>query len=298
MASSSRYQDSFCVCSFFLHSNIDCDAMMAYSWLCHKNRPQWDSGNKVARWKSECILEAIQNACACVASCRPYVTDPSQRGCWGKRRCPPGPFKVISAQRGGWRKMEGEYLGISLYQLSKWCSFLFVSVCYSPPIFSLPPSPCLLSWQSVCMCVCGSRESAPGSWCDEVMRRDVVIQQFQPKGHICSLSFALYISLHLSRWLFMLCVSLSLCLSIEYVLCSLCPSTSEHIYHLYCISTHQRRLFWTVGFCYDSWRGGVVGLTAGWRTVRRRPGVDGECHPIALQLKAQALTGWYLRAYW
>lgn len=56
--------------------------------------------------------------------------------------------------------------------------------------------------------------SAPGSWCDEVMRGDVVIQQFLPKGHICSLSFGLYISLHLSR-----------CLS----LLSLCPSLSVYL---------------------------------------------------------------------
>lgn len=39
---------------------------------------------------------------------------------------------------------------------------------------------------------------APGSRCDKVMRGDVVIQQFQPKGHICSPSFALCICLCLS----------------------------------------------------------------------------------------------------
>lgn len=32
-------------------------------------------------------------------------------------------------------------------------------------------------------------EKAPGSLCVTVMRGDVVIQQFLPKGHICSLSF-------------------------------------------------------------------------------------------------------------
>lgn len=57
--------------------------------------------------------------------------------------------------------------------------------------------------------VFGSRESAPGSRCDKVMRRDVVIQQFQPKGHICSPSFALCICLCLSLPLLPLPFSIS-----------------------------------------------------------------------------------------
>lgn len=42
-------------------------------------------------------------------------------------------------------------------------------------------------------------ENAPGSLCDTVMRGDGVIQQFLPKGHICSLSFC---SPYLSESLF------------------------------------------------------------------------------------------------
>lgn len=80
--------------------------------------------------------------------------------------------------------------------MSVWCSFLFVlplSMCFFlVSVLSLP-----LFYHDG-LSVCGSRESAPGSWCDEVMRRDVVIQQFQPKGHICSLSFAVSISVCIS----------------------------------------------------------------------------------------------------
>lgn len=50
-----------------------------------------------------------------------------------------------------------------------------------------------------CLRMAQRRENAPGSLCDTVMRGDVVIQQFLPKGHICSLSFC---SPYLSESLF------------------------------------------------------------------------------------------------
>lgn len=65
-----------------------------------------------------------------------------------------------------------------------------------------------------------------------------MIQRFQPKGHICSLSFALYICLH--RCLSLLSVSLSLYLSTEDALFSFCQHTSERIYHLFGINTCRK----------------------------------------------------------
>lgn len=105
--------------------------------------------------------------------------------------------------------------------------------------------------------VFGFRECASGSCCDEIMRRDVVIQQFRPKGHICSLSFPLYICRRVSLPLSTLTFYNTLCI---FWVCTLqfLPS----IYHLYCISAHQRRLFWHVAFLIWLMVEGFVGLTA------------------------------------
>lgn len=122
--------------------------------------------------------------------------------------------------------------------------YLTFSLCIFLSFFSLP----LFYHDSPS--VCGTTESALGSWCDEVMRRDVVIQQFQPKGHICSLSFAHSISVRIfSPSLFCSsCRYLSI-FSVEYVLCTFCLSTSE------CITAQVSNRgddFGLVIFWYDS----------------------------------------------
>lgn len=94
----------------------------------------------------------------------------------------------------------GRIFGDLPFITSSGCLRSFLFVCSSFVGFSSVSSLfavvlCLLSQQALCVC---SRESAPGSRCDKVMRGDVVIQQFQPKGHICSPSFALCICLCLS----------------------------------------------------------------------------------------------------
>lgn len=129
-------------------------------------------------------------------------------------------FKVILVQIEGFR----ETRGISLYLFlltSMWCSRLPVSpspMCFSPSLSSRCLS--LAFNMTVALCVCVPGERAPGSGSDEVMRGDAVTQHFQPKGHICSLSFALYVCISCALPVFM---------SIEYLLRSYstvfkCPS--------------------------------------------------------------------------
>ncbi len=152
-----------------------------------------------------------------------------------------------------------------------------------PPSFSsisflFAASLCLLSWRSLCVWLQRKRSGFMVWWSNEKRRGDSAVSTQRP--HLLSFLCSLY----LSTSLFLL--PLSLCLFI-YWGCSLCLSTSECIYHLYCTNTHQRRWFWIVDFSIWLIVDGFVGLTAGWHTVLRREGVDGECHPVALQLKLQ-----------
>lgn len=189
--------------------------------------------------------------CVCVFVCasrRPYVTDPRQGGGWGRDSVLRGPFKVMATQRGRLRTIEGgkktwESPFIAL-------TFLFVS----PPLnvfsslsFFFVASLCLFV-MTVPLCVAPG-ESALGSWCDTVMRRDMVIQQFQPKGHICSLSFGLYICLciYLSQSLFLLSPSLSLFI---YWGCTLqfLPGYQGVFTTYSALHSNQKRLFVTFDF--------------------------------------------------
>lgn len=116
--------------SFSKLSNVDCVTTMAGS-DCAATRdhnasraikPRDERGN-VFSGNSECECFV----CVSVAPCSFYVTDPSPLR--GRRRCPPGPFKVISAQRGGLRKREREDLGISLVLLPLYVSMMLFPVC-------------------------------------------------------------------------------------------------------------------------------------------------------------------------
>lgn len=171
-----------------------------------------------AQYDSVCV-------CVCVWR-RPYVTDPGPLRWVRKRQCLPGPFKVMAVQRGGLTEMEGEDLGISLHRFH-FSVCLTLALCVFLHLFPL----CCLSLPFITtasLCVAPG-ESAPGSWCDTVMRRDMVIQQFQPQGHICSLSF-LYLSASCIALLF------SVYLMRMYSAVAWVP---VRIYHLCFINTHQ-----------------------------------------------------------
>lgn len=184
--------------------------------------------------------------CVCVCVwCRPYVTDPSPLTWVREETVSSRAFQGDIRTEGGIKEDTGRRSGNLPLSLCLDVCVMLSPVCYTLSLcvfLHLFPVCCLsFSFYYDSLCVCGSRESAPGSCCDEVMRRDVVIQQFQPKGHICSLSFALCICLDLSRSLFF-GLPFFIALYIEDVLCSFC----QCIYHLYCINAHQRKLFWTV----------------------------------------------------
>lgn len=178
-------------------SDIDCAAMMALS-DCATKRDH--SGNSAIKLHDERVNVFSGYVCVCVcvwlASCSPYVRDSSLLRWTGEETVSSRAFQGDISTGGRMGKREGEYQGISscnFLWMSTRCTFLFVSASLIVFQHLVPLSPSFgLFHDSFCMC--GFRQSAPGSWCDEVMRRDVVIQQFQPKGHICSLSFALYMS--------------------------------------------------------------------------------------------------------
>lgn len=157
---------------------------------------------------------------------------------------------------------------------------LTLSVCFSLFFFSLR-----LFYHDG-LSVCGSRESAPGSWCDEVMRRDVVIQQFQPRGHICSLSFALSISVCIS-----LAPTLALPVFISLFIYGICTlpalapvsvfTTQVSIigdYFGLFTMTHSGKFFGSIpgNLIRDWW----------WMLLK--------CFAV----KVWPLTGWYLKVYW
>lgn len=181
------------------------------------------SGKTGVKLHDERVLVFISDGseCECLRVCvwrRSYVTDPRPTRCVRQRRRPPGPFKVMAPP--GWelRRIEGGGFGNLPSSLSFffWFFHPFARICFFQRLL---PLHCLSLPFITTGCLCAApEESALGSWCDTVMRGDVVIQQFQPKGHICSLSFALHICPNLPF----------LYLSIEDALCSLCsPSTKR-----------------------------------------------------------------------
>lgn len=107
----------------------------------------------------------------------------------------------IEEDRAGWGGGFG--LGISLHHLLS--LFFFGSSTASlvdSASFDCSSSGALFPLPFIttgCLRMAQRGKNAPGSLCDTVMRGDVVIQQFLPKGHICSLSFC---SPYLSESLF------------------------------------------------------------------------------------------------
>lgn len=165
-------------------------------------------------------------------------------------------------------------------------SILSLSGFLSASFFLCFPSLCFLSWQYLCVWLWRKCSRFLMWWINEKWRGDSAVSAHRP--HLLSFLCSLYPSASLSLPLFALPLSISLRLSIEYALCSLCPSTSERICYLNCISTHQRRLFRAVDF--HSGRFCWFDCTL----MHRQAGIDGECHPA---VKVQHLTGWCLRAY-
>lgn len=144
---------------------------------------------------------------------RRYVTDPRPVPWVGKGRRRPGPFKVMTAlgwelrriEQGGCGGRGGGALGISLHHLLSlfflWFLYWFRLCAFLRRLLLRSAlSACLSSRRAVCAWHRGEGGGgvAPGSLCNTVMRGDVVIQQFLPKGHICSLSFLLPVSVWIS----------------------------------------------------------------------------------------------------
>lgn len=138
----------------------------------------------------------------------------------------------------------GEDLGISLHRFLFFFWFLhpFARICFFQRLL---PLRCLSLPFITTGCLCTAlEESALGSWCDTVMRGDVVIQQFQPKGHICSLSFALRICPNLPFSIYLLRMHSAV---------SAAAAPSAHLpptLHKYQISTDYIPV---LTFKYDSW---------------------------------------------
>jgi len=125
--------------------------------------------------------------CVYVASRSPYITDLIT-------------FRWVRGKTASFRVFQGG-VGTKRARRSENLSFIASTGCLCEALSTL--------WTILCHSACGFGESASGSQCDEVRRRDMVTQQFQPKGHICSLSFALHICLHLSSIIILLSIYFS-----------------------------------------------------------------------------------------
>lgn len=198
--------------SCLLCTSISCDGLPRV----------WDhnggNGSKSTWWKRNAFLFFIylffvshgsERERVCVWR-RRYVTDPRPVPWVRKGRRHPGPFKVMTALGwelrriewgwgvGGALVWESPFITFSLSLFFFW--FLYCFAC--APSFDCSSSGALFPLPFIttgCLRMAQRGKSAPGSLCDTVMRGDVVIQQFLPKGHICSLSFC---SPYLSESLF------------------------------------------------------------------------------------------------